>query len=407
MKKYLVIIMFFFSLPLFANNAEYLSISGVIRDIDSKKTIANVNISIDGSTIGTVSNDEGFFTLKVKTENNTGRIKFDHIGYANVWVPFTTNITDTVIYMASKAILLNKAIVYTGDAYQMVKEAIGKIEQNYTNKPNLLTGFYRETLQKRKTYIGVSEAIVNIYKTPYGNKGSVNNDRVQIFKGRKLLSEKKGDTLAVKLQGGPTLSVNLDIVKNPDIMLKIEDLPDYKFTITGSTLINNRHHYIVAFIPVKSYLYPLYKGALYIDADNLTITRANLFLDMDNEKKATEYILTKKPAGLKFKPEEVSFLITYKENNGRSQLNYVRNDLKFKCDWKRRLFATNYSIVSEMVVIESNDKDVKNIPYRQAFNEKNLFSDKVDNFQDPGYWEQYNIIEPTESLDKAVNKLKK
>ena len=34
-------------------------------------------------------------------------------------------------------------------------------------------------------------------------------------------------------------------------------------------------------------------------------------------------------------------------------------------------------------------------------------SDKVSNFADEGFWGSYNIIEPTESLEHAVNKLKK
>lgn len=31
--------------------------------------------------------------------------------------------------------------------------------------------------------------------------------------------------------------------------------------------------------------------------------------------------------------------------------------------------------------------------------------DRVEYFKDPEFWEDYNIIEPTESLDKAIDKL--
>ena len=47
------------------------------------------------------------------------------------------------------------------------------------------------------------------------------------------------------------------------------------------------------------------------------------------------------------------------------------------------------------------------IPYKLAFHERNSLSDKVSNFYDENFWEDYNIIEPTESLENAVNKLKK
>jgi hypothetical protein len=63
--------------------------------------------------------------------------------------------------------------------------------------------------------------------------------------------------------------------------------------------------------------------------------------------------------------------------------------------------------MSEMVVIESKDELVSNIPRRESFNERESLSNKVMSFYDDNFWGAYNIIEPTESLESAVNKLKK
>ena len=54
-------------------------------------------------------------------------------------------------------------------------------------------------------------------------------DRVQVLKGRRLLSQKVSDTLGVKLAGGPTLSIYVDIVKNQDALLDMETLNYYDF----------------------------------------------------------------------------------------------------------------------------------------------------------------------------------
>jgi hypothetical protein len=115
----------------------------------------------------------------------------------------------------------------------------------------------------------------------------------------------------------------------------------------------------------------------------------------------------RKPFGLIFKPQEVTYLVDYKERDGKMCLNYVRNEVRFKCDWKRKLFSTGYSVVSEMVVTDLNNENVKNIPHKAAFNLHDAFSDKVTAFTDEDFWGAYNIIAPTESLEKAVNKLKK
>lgn len=127
--------------------------------------------------------------------------------------------------------------------------------------------------------------MIDIYKTPY-NEGS-DRDRVQVYKGRKLLSQKRTDTLAVKLLGGPNMSVFCDIVKNPDVLLDSECLPYYLFKMEESTNIDNRPQYVISFKPQVIMPYALYYGKLYIDKERLSFTRAEFNLSMDDRNKAT------------------------------------------------------------------------------------------------------------------------
>ena len=59
---------------------------------------------------------------------------------------------------------------------------------------------------------------------------------------------------------------------------------------------------------------------------------------MDDRNKATEAILRKKPFGLRFKPVEVAFLVTYKERDGMSYLSYIRNEVRFKMRLETKTF---------------------------------------------------------------------
>jgi len=77
-----------------------------------------------------------------------------------------------------------------------------------------------------------------------------------------------------------------------------------------------------------------------------------------------------------------------------------------RCDWRRRLFATSYAVVSEMVVTDI-EPSATNIPIREAFGKDQILSDDVTLFFDKDFWGNYNIIKPEESLEKAVGKLKK
>lgn len=384
----------------------YITISGIVKDKRSKKSLEYVNISIPGSTTGTVTNADGEFSFKVKDSIQAKEVEISYLGYYTSKIALNgQDIENKTVWLTPYTNTLNEVIIRASNPRYIVEEAIKKIPANYNPKHSLMTGFYRETAQKGRRYINISEAVIDIYKTPYDE--DINRDRVQIFKGRKLLSQKASDTLAVKLLGGPSMSIYVDVVKNPDILLDQESLPYYKFRMEESTTINDRPQYVIHFEPQAILPYALYYGKLYIDKERLSFTRAEFFLDMNDRNKATQAILRKKPFGLRFKPVEVSFLVNYKEYNGMTYLSYIRNGVRFKCDWKRKLFSTSYTILSEMVVTDSKDCNARIIPYKQTFNPNQSLSDKVSNFADEDFWGSYNIIEPTESLEHAVNRLKK
>lgn len=389
-----------------ASEDDYITISGVVKDKSNKKRLEYVNISIPGSSIGTVTNADGEFSFKVKDSIHARKMAVSHLGYYNTEIPLAgENIEDQTIWMTPYVNMLDEVIIHARDARYLVEEAIRKIPENYNPKASMLTGFYRETAQKGRRYISISEAVIDVYKTSY--KESAERDRVQIYKGRKLLSQKASDTLAVKLLGGPNMSIYVDIVKNPDILLDMETIQWYNFRMEEPTTIDNRPQYTISFTPQIILPFALYYGKLYIDKERLSFTRAEFFLNMDDKNKATQAILRKKPFGLRFKPVELSYFVNYKQRDGLTYLSYIRNGIRFKCDWKRRLFSTNYTILSEMVVTDGKDENVNSIPYQESFKASQALSDKVSNFADENFWGAYNIIEPTESLENAVNKLKK
>ena len=45
---------------------EFITISGVVKDKNNKKRLEYVNISIPGSTSGTITNEDGEFSFKIK-----------------------------------------------------------------------------------------------------------------------------------------------------------------------------------------------------------------------------------------------------------------------------------------------------------------------------------------------------
>jgi len=378
--------------------AQQVVIGGNVVDDKTGDPLGQVSIS--AGRISVVTNEDGDFSLKLAEA--PGVIIVSHLGYKTKRVK-VKNGDDLKVRLQPTTIHLREVVVMNEDPRELVDIAISKIPDNYSKVPELLKGFYRETAMKRKHYIYVAEGVEDMYKTPYNR--SIGRDRVAIVKGRRLLSQKQGDTLGVKVMGGPVQAVVMDLVKNRDFLLNKEDLDAYKFTMGIPEYINDRLQYVVQMEPQWSMPYALYHGKLYIDSERLAFTRIELNLDMADKDKATRTMLVKKPLGVKFKPRELSSVVDYRYEDGVTRISYLRNTFRFNCDWKKRLFATSFTATCEMVVTDSSSDDVQPIASRSSFDSRDAYYDKVEYFLDPDYWRSYNIIEPSESLDKAIRKL--
>ena len=399
MKRLCLLTMLFAPLVMLA---QQVVVSGTV--VDDRTGAKLRQASVSAGRVSVVTNDDGYFTLKTETQPDA--ITVSHLGYQSRRISLKGKTAETIkIRLKPTAIALQELVVWTDNPRQLVDIAIRKIPENYARKPELYKCFYRETAMKRQHYIYVAEGVVDMYKTAYNR--TADRDRVAIVKGRRLLSPKRGDTLSVKVMGGPVQPIQLDIAKNLDFLLNAEELANYTFRMEPTTTINDRLQYVVSLWPNAIQPYALYTGKLYIDRETLAFTRAELSLDMSNKEKATAYMLIRRPRGVRFRPKELTTLIDYRTENGVTRISYIRNTFRFNCDWRRRLFATSFAAFCEMVVTDHTDTDVRPITGRSSFDSRDSFYDRVDYFQDPDFWENYNIIEPSESLDHAIDKLMK
>lgn len=393
------------ALPMMVAAQYMLQVTGTVRDVQTRAPMPHVNVVAKGTNIATVTNDDGVFLLKVP-EGNV-RITFSHMGYESQSVVVRDGQTKSLdIRLKPTSIQLDEVVVWTEDPRELVRIAVSKISDNYSERPERYQTFYREMVQKRKRYISVAEGVVDMYKSAYGR--NVYRDGVSIRKGRRIISSRVRDTLGVKVLGGPAFPVRLDVVKNLDFLLSKEELEGYRLTMGAPASVDGRIQYVVEISPLLLREYPLFNGKLYIDRQSLAFTQVELSLDMSDREKATSFMLKKKPAGLRFKPKELSCYIHYLTgNDGITRMSYIRNTFSFTCDWKRRFVATPFTAICEMVVTDHSADQAKPLKGNSTFTTRDAFYDKVDFFLDPAFWENYNIIPPTESLEDAIGKLVK
>ena len=377
------------------------SVQGNVVDAVSGRPMESVHVSVPGRHYATVTNADGDFTIK--SDQPVSEVVFSYLGYRTlrqkaVGAPLRIRLTPESMPLAEASIVM-------GDPREILGEAIRRIPDNYSKNPELMECFYRETVRKRNRYIFVSEAVARLYKTGYD--GNIYRDRAALEKSRILLSQRRTDTLSVKMQGGPTQALTFDVVKNPEILFDEEELSLYEFEMGMPTYIGDRIQFVIHFRPGSRPVdWALFHGTLYIDRDLLSFTRIEMSMDMSDVDKATRQMIIKKPLTLRVTPKELSVVISYRLKDGQSRLEYFRSTMRFNCDWKKRLFATAYAVVNELVVTDLREPAVP-IARAEAFRSVDYLIEKAAEFQDPDFWKDYNIIEPSESLEHAIGRLRR
>lgn len=380
-------------------------ISGTLRDARTRARIGNAAISVPGSAVGTVSNSEGEFSLKIPKSSGADTFVVSHISYETKILPLSnyTNLRKDIL-LDAKVQQLSEVVVNPADPRAVVKLAFEKIKNNYSHSPNLMKAFYRESIRQRRNYISITEAVVDISKAPYLG---LKTDEVKILKGRKGVNVKRADTVNVMLQGGPKVLLYVDVPKNPALGIALVNWENYDFKYDNVAWIDDKPNYVIHFRPARVLEDPLYFGRVFIQQNNFAITRVEFNLDLRDEEKASAMFVTKKPRDMVFAPTETNYLVTFKPQGDKYYLNYIRFDVKFKSDWKRKLFKNNYTIISEMAITDREETDDTKIPNSERFKPNMIMSETVGAFYDEEFWGSHNIIEPEEAIENAIRRITK
>ena len=378
-------------------------VRGTVVDAAGGKPLGYVSVSIPGTNYATVTNQDGAFVIK--SDKQPRFVAFSLLGYQPQTVPADREQMMRVSLTRGQY-TLDPAQVISADPLTLLLDAIYKINANGPSEAELFDCFYRETVQKRQRFIYISEAVTKMYKTPY--RLSFPRDRAAVEKSRLLQSPRKTDTLAVKVLGGPTQAVDLDLVKIRTFILDQEDLDNYRLEMLDPVMLDDRRQFVIRLIPGAEKDYALHNGLIYIDQESLAFSRIELSLDVSDPAKATQAMLINKPSDIRFRPKEMSLQLNYKREDGKNRLSYVRTVFRFNCDSRRRLFNTEFTAIAEMVVTNRyTGEAVEPIERKDAFRSSETLADKTQAYFDPDFWKAYNIIEPTESLENAIDRLKK
>ncbi|MBN1158813.1 MAG: carboxypeptidase-like regulatory domain-containing protein [Bacteroidales bacterium] len=382
----------------------FTTFSGTVINDETRDPIVFVNVYLIGSSLGTVTNAEGEFILKVPLSEMNGKVRFSYLGYQNVDIALATlNPEDNIIRLRPTAVNLEEVTIRTEDPVQLIRIAQNNVRRNYATNPQRLVGFYRETVKENRNYVVVAEAVLDVFKASYGNDFQL--DRVSIFRGRKSGEVKKMDTINFKLQGGPKTSFLLDLVKNPGGILAEDYIEYYDFWFAGFEIIDDRNNYVIGFDQRNDVDMSLYKGKIYIDAKNMAFSRFEFELSDKEIETAASELVRKKPMDLKIEVISGNYLVNYRMVNNTWYINHVRSDLVFETQWKKKRHNATYVTTLEMAVTDRDSMNVEKSRYRSQVRTNDILADDVSYYEDEDFWGDYNYIKPDESIESVIRRL--
>ncbi|MBP8960061.1 MAG: carboxypeptidase-like regulatory domain-containing protein [Bacteroidales bacterium] len=379
---------------------------GKVIDKETLSPLVFASVTVKETNVATVTNIDGEFIIKIPETEISKNLELSFIGYKNKIIPLIELKDDgfkNIITMEPAPIPLKEIIIKPIMPDEIINNLITSIPKNYPNIPNLMTAFYRETIRKNRSYISIGEAVVEIFKAPYQN--DLRFDAIRIYKGRKNTEMAKSDTVLFKLQGGPTTSLELDIIKNPEAILTREALGFYNYTLTGVVEIDGRSNYIIEFSQKPEITMPLFMGKLFVDMQTFALSSAEFGFNLSNKEEATALFIKKKPLAMQVTPEVASYIVKYRQQNGKWYFAYSRAEVKFKVNWKRKLFNTNYVTMAEIAVTDRTDEEVIKFAGREKLRYSDIFIEEVAAFADENFWGDYNVIEPDQSIEQAIRRL--
>lgn len=273
-------------------------ISGSITDANTKEALAFVSVSLKKQLIGSLSNEEGKFDLRLSEEFESDTLVISYLGYKAQYIALKNIKGELNIKLVESAVDLKEVVVrpWTADFY--IRMAMRRIPKNYPDKPFVTEAYYREKIMENQKPIRFDEGVFKTYYPKYIDTlktqsqlllyRRINKPEEIAFmsKERKKKAEKnkrkgKDTTATGGLQidlgdsfGGPeNILKSSDITKNPDNFLDTNKLRSYRFEFAKSGTLNSSELMIITFESKGKVEHVRESGKIYIDVASLAIVK--------------------------------------------------------------------------------------------------------------------------------------
>ena len=172
MKRLLITLHFFFFVVLLSGNlnAQVFKIKGTVTDINTNETISGISIQVEGTSIGTITGNNGTFELNLNAVKVI--LRFSHISYK----PFTYEVNEKSAHVINIGVIALEPTVVSLDGVKIISSYITE-----RNTPVAISNIKSRTIEQKtgnQDYPEILKMTPGIYATKEG--GGSGDDRLSI-----------------------------------------------------------------------------------------------------------------------------------------------------------------------------------------------------------------------------------
>lgn len=348
-----------------ANNQKV--ISGTILDRSSNEPLPFANILYGDQ--GTTTNIDGEFVLSITKSNADEKLLIKFIGYETQVLSIEELSLGVTISLKPSTKVLEEITVYS--AKEIIRDITTHYQINYEFEDQMLSSYYKETLNSSKEYLYLAEGILDIY---YPTIYSKEETLISPQKTRKK-EFKNVDEESMPLINGHASDMVNSITRRENSFIHLSQMNNYEFSKQGLIEYDGKEVFEIKFEPKTKKATS--RGVIYVDVESKAIVKTEYYPLIENQNFWTK----------------VKWTEEFVEINGTWYLNHVT----YTGEWKN---PKGENMAFNAMLIITDHESIKQKPQlANTIKDNDIFFKEASNFSE-GFWEGHNFVKL--SLDERM-----
>ncbi|MDN3725155.1 carboxypeptidase-like regulatory domain-containing protein [Aequorivita sp. SDUM287046] len=225
-KHFFPVLLFFISATAFSQT----ELKGKVADFLTFEPIESASVYIQNTTIGSISNADGNFILKVPRENSNDTLVISSIGYKSFKVVINEFENGSEIFLEEDVASLDEVVIVADprptDGNGIMLKAIEKLPSNLPQLAYLQKGFLRHKERNKKEYKWLIESAITKYDEGFASAAK-EGLRLNVDETRKSYDLRDIDSLFtysayLKNMGSSAGNINRSSVKTSNLVEAIK-----------------------------------------------------------------------------------------------------------------------------------------------------------------------------------------